>query len=601
MRLQTKFTLSMATLLMLASCGGGSKDAETAVVQSSEVTLEGTLSDKIVTFDSITSIEPSSVAPVDGGKILQFPAVVAAQTGAVVIFQGGAYELGDVVTSQGRSTINLKNANISHIFKSLKISGSENMSAQLNGQSVTENQGKVSPQTVGIGNNAVEFGIEKFKGKIYSVGDSFFHVNPEIIYRNIENEPEVNGFGFTMDFRHSFAWEVEGDVTATVNFVRPVGPDRCLPIKNIKLLGPAMVVSAVSAIINAELCIGLQYGFELEKPDKPLSFKVSGLANPTVLAFSSTAAVYSDRSPKIAFSSTGTSVSTSDKFEMRPIDSGVFENCRAFTLEPRVFAQLTPSVKIFNNIAIASAPVSANVKPKFEVMKDSAGEARYGTAGQFFLGSQIELGAVPFKVLGVTLNVGLYKSELFELYTISSFDVRPLPRCFSVAPPAVSGNAVVAVAKAHPPGNGTGTVTSPNPNVKVDPNGIITFPGPGEYDIKYVTKTSEGVPEETTTKVNVVPSGTYTGTWTGTDAGDFNITIDSRGVISGGGRASNGDTKTASGTMGTEGNVQFLAGSTAGGATFSGTVVPRNGKWHIGGTWVNSRSGYSGSFEGLSN
>ncbi len=91
-------------------------------------------------------------------------------------------------------------------------------------------------------------------------------------------------------------------------------------------------------------------------------------------------------------------------------------------------------------------------------------------------------------------------------------------------------------------------------------------------------------------------AGAYTGTFSGTSFGVFNIVIDSNGVLSGSGQAlDDGTVFGVQGSVSATGSFAFTAGSTTGGATFSGTISDSGS---LSGSWQDPAFGESGSFSG---
>lgn len=93
-------------------------------------------------------------------------------------------------------------------------------------------------------------------------------------------------------------------------------------------------------------------------------------------------------------------------------------------------------------------------------------------------------------------------------------------------------------------------------------------------------------------------AGAYSGTFSGTDSGTWSITIDSLGAITGNGFSNEDGFFGVSGTASSSGATTAVGGSVTTGATFQG-MIELNGS--IGGTWVNSTFGDSGTWSGSKN
>lgn len=90
-------------------------------------------------------------------------------------------------------------------------------------------------------------------------------------------------------------------------------------------------------------------------------------------------------------------------------------------------------------------------------------------------------------------------------------------------------------------------------------------------------------------------AGAWSGTYTGDDAGTFQVTINSQGSISGNGASSlTGESFTLSGSVDNSGDFSASIGSTSSGASFNGSISGSS----MSGTWQNPIFDESGTFTG---
>lgn len=90
--------------------------------------------------------------------------------------------------------------------------------------------------------------------------------------------------------------------------------------------------------------------------------------------------------------------------------------------------------------------------------------------------------------------------------------------------------------------------------------------------------------------------GSYEGTYSGGDFGEFEATVDSCGQVTGEAFSfADDESYGISGDVSEEGDLVFVAGSVSSGATFTGTIDQTG---FVQGTWSNSSTGEAGSFSG---
>lgn len=87
--------------------------------------------------------------------------------------------------------------------------------------------------------------------------------------------------------------------------------------------------------------------------------------------------------------------------------------------------------------------------------------------------------------------------------------------------------------------------------------------------------------------------GNYAGTFTGTSAGSFNLSVDAAGAVTGTGQTGTGASYAITGTVLSKGTITFTAPD---GTAFTGTVAPDTGA--LTGTWTLATPAGSGAFTG---